>query len=115
MTIELDELLDRLTVTTEALLHASQESLAPSFGTLLDERASQLELLKTVVGDAPLEAHHADRLERIQAAGQEVRAPLAVQRALIRQRLDELRAAQQTRRALAPPQDAKGRRLSIRA
>ena len=115
MTTDLDEVLDRLTVTTEALLHASQDSLALSFGTLLDERESQLALLKTIVGDAPLKAHHAERLERIKAAGQEVRTPLAVQRALIRERLDELRAAQQTRRTLAPPQQAKGRRLSIRA
>ena len=114
MTTELDEVLDRLTVITEALIHASQASLAPSFGTLLDERESQLELLKTIAGDTPLEAHHADRLERIKAAGQEVRAPLAVQRALIRQRLDELRAAQHTRRVLTPPREAKGRRLNIR-
>lgn len=115
MTTELDEALDRLTVTTEALLHAAQDLLAPSFCTLLDEREAQLELLKAIAGDTPLEAHHAERLERIQATGQEVRAPLAVQRALIRQRLDELRAAQQTRRALTPPHEAKGRRLSIRA
>lgn len=115
MTTELDEVLDRLTVTTEALIHASQDFLGASFRTLLGEREAQLKLLKTIVGEAPLEAHHAERLEQINVAGQDVRAPLAVQRALIRQRLDELRAAQQARLALVPPSEEKGRRLSIRA
>ena len=115
MPTELDEVLDRLTATTEALARASQDSLSPPFGVLLDERTSQVKLLERIAGETPLEAHHVERLERIKSAGQEVRAPLAVQRALIRQRLDELHAARQARRALSPPLEPKGQRLSIRA
>jgi len=113
MTSEIEQSLDRLLFTTEALENVSRDPLGPSFSALLDERSSQLRLLQTLAEATGLNSHQLDRLKRVASLGDGIRTPLGVQRALLKERLDELRAAQRSHRALNPPKQTRGRQLNV--
>ena len=115
MTSELEQVLDRLTFTTEALRNVSQDPLGPGFGALLDERSSQLHLLQTLSEERGLKSGHLDRLREITTLGDELRTPLMVRRAHLKERLDEVRAAKQAQRTLNPPNPSRGGRINVRA
>ena len=113
MHYEVEQVLDRLHFTTEALQNISGDPTGPSFSALLDERSSQLEILQELVLDGRISARHLERLEGLIELGDEIRTPLILQRELIRERLDELRSAKRAERALASPEPQRGGRLNV--
>jgi len=114
MSYEQDQILDRLIFTTEALRNVSSDPSGPSFNALLDERSSQIQFFRKLANEHGVSSQHAGRLRRLITLGDEVRTPLLVRRALLRERLDELQAARRNQRALLAPQASAGRRLDVR-
>jgi hypothetical protein len=114
MSSEIEQILDRLHFTTEALQNVSSDPLGPSFSALLDERSSQLQFFQKQAQEGQLSPQQGERLRHLIELGDEVRTPLMVRRALIRERLDELKSAKQAQRALAAGQPPGGHRLNVR-
>lgn len=111
---EVEQVLDRLHFTTEALQNVSNDPAGPSFSALLDERSSQIRFLQELVQEGKLSSRHQERLRSLIALGDGMRTPLILRRALIRERLDELRSAKQAQRALVTVQPSNGRQLNVR-
>ena len=109
----LDELIDRLTWTSEALLEAAQDPSLRGASPLLDERAGQLALLKQYGAEDDLSQTQVERLKRALDLAHEARKPMAIKREVLRGKLAELRSARGVRKALKPYRPTVGRRLNV--
>ena len=110
---DLDELINRFTWTTEALLQAVQNPSFESVSSLLDERAGQLALLKRYSAESSLSRTQLERLERVADLGGETHKPIAIKREVLRARMNELRSTRGVHKALQPYRPTVGRRLNV--
>ena len=111
---ELDELIDRLTWTSEALLQAVQNPAFDAVSPLLDERAGQLALLEQYGAEYSLSPAQMERLERVSDLAREARKPMAIKREVLRGKIVELRSTRSLQKALKPYRPTLGRRLNVR-
>ena len=111
---ELDELIDRLTWSSEALLAAVQDPSFNAVSPLLDERAGQLALLKRYGTEGGLSQTQMERLERVLDLAREARKPMVIKREVLRGKIAELRSTRGVHKALNPYRPTVGRRLNVR-